>query len=301
MLWLIVAVISYALFSLVSIGDKYLLVGPPNPKIYSFYVGILGMAVLLLIPFTGFYFPGFPLTALSFATGLIYILAVLFLYESLERFEVSRIIPALGGFLPIFTLIISVAVIGQQAFFGWSKVLSFCLLILGSIFISLENSFKFSLKSLVFAASSALLLSLYFVISKVLYAEVEFWTAFIWIRIGSFFAVLFLIFFKDVRMEILKRKTSSFTKKTGALFILIQSAGAGAVILQSWAISLADALYIPFVSALQGTQYIFLFLLTSFISLKSPGLLEEKISKRIIAQKITAIILIAAGLTFLVY
>lgn len=299
MLWLIAAILAYFLFAIASIGDKRILAGPPNPKVYAFYVGILGVFALLLIPFVNFYIPGINLIILSFFAGIVSIAALLAIYEGLERFEVSRMIPALGGFMPIFTLLLAYFIIGEQDLFGWQKLMSFLFLLIGSVLISLESSLKFSFKSLIFAALSAFLLSLYFVLSKILYLSSGFWPVFIWIRITSFIAALFLIIFKDVRLEIFRKKTS-FSKKTSVLFISTQIAGGTAVVLQNWAIALASVAFLPFISALQGVQYIFLFLMTALISLNSPEILKEKISKKIMAQKVFAIILIAMGLATLV-
>jgi drug/metabolite transporter (DMT)-like permease len=294
MFWLIIAISAYFLFALASLGDKYLLIGPPKPKVYAFYVGLLNITALLLIPFVGFYLPGFAQVGLSFLYGLIFILALLVLYYSLERFEVSRIIPALGAFLPIFTFLLAFFILGQEGFFTSQRFLSFSLLILGSIIISLEKSFKLSLKSIFFAGLAGFFLSLGFVLSKIVYSDLGFWPGFIWMRIGTFFFALFLILFKEVRKEIFKKK-KSFTKKTGVIFILTQATGALAVILQSWSIALVDVIYISFISALQGLQYFFLFIFSLFFYKR----LKEKITKKIIFQKISAIILIIIGLTLL--
>ena len=51
MLWLIIAILAYFLFAFVSLGDKYLLKGAPEPKTYTFYVGLFSIVVLILIPF----------------------------------------------------------------------------------------------------------------------------------------------------------------------------------------------------------------------------------------------------------
>ena len=103
MMWLLIAILSYFFFSLASLGDRYILIGPPKPKVYAFYVGVLGIVVLLLLPFVQFSLPSFSLLVLTLFTGLIFVLSLISLYYGLEKFEVSRIIPALGGFLPIFT------------------------------------------------------------------------------------------------------------------------------------------------------------------------------------------------------
>ena len=292
MLWLLIAILAYFLFSLSSLGDKYLLIGPPNPKIYAFYVGVLGILVLLLIPFVGFYVIDNYLVALL--AGLTFLLSILALYEGLERFEVSRIIPALGGFLPIFTFLLTYLIIGQQEFFGWQKLISFILLILGSVLISLKKSLNLSIKSLLIAGIAAFLLSLYFVLSKIVFSSAPFWPSFIWIRIGVFFSALFLLFSKEVRRELFTKK-KAFNQKTRKIFLLNQIIGAGAVILQNWSIALASTFYLSFISALQGVQYAFLFLLTFLF----PRLLKEKKNREDVVKKIIAIILIGLGLGIL--
>ena len=300
MIWLLIVILSYFFFSLASLGDRYLLIGPPKPKVYAFYVGILGIIVVLVLPFVQFSLPSFSTAALSFLTGLVFVLSIIFLYYGLEKFEVSRIIPALGAFLPIFTFILGFFILNQRGFFSWLKVLSFCLLILGSSVISLEKSFNFSLKSLGLAGLSAFFLSLYFVLSKLIYSDVSFWQGFILIRISAFLVTLFLLLFSDVRKEVFQKR-KSFSKKTGFIFILTQSVGGLAVVLQNWAIALVDSFYISFISAVQGIQYVFLFILTVLVSLKSPDILKERISKRAVLQKIIAIVLISIGLVFLIF
>lgn len=289
--WLIVIILAYFLFAFVSLGDKYLLKGPPNPKTYTFYVGVLGILILLLAPFIGFFVPSAFEILLCLLAGAIYVFAILATFEGLEKFEASRIIPAIGGFLPIFTLALTYFFSGELG-----GISAFIPLVLGSILISWEPSARVSLKSLQISIIAALFFSLAFVLSKYVYLILPFWNGFIWIRIGAFLTVLCFIFFKDVRDEIFTKK-SDFNKKTGVLFIFNQGIGAGAFILQNWAISLAPLVYLSMINALQGIQYIFLFIL----SLLFYKFLKEKVSKRIIFQKILAIILIGLGIILLTY
>lgn len=177
-------------------------------------------------------------------------------------------------------------------------LLTFLFLIFGSILITIEFEKKFSFESLKISAITAFLLALLFVLTKYVYLTMPFWTGFIWIRIGAFLTALFFIFTKDVRSEIFSGKFT-FNKKTGTLFILNQGIGVVAFILQNWAIALAGLVYLSIISALQGIQYAFLFIFTIFFSLKFPNILKEKISKKIILQKITAILFIGIGLAIL--
>jgi len=139
----------------------------------------------------------------------------------------------------------------------------------------------------------SLFFALCFVLTKYVYLMLPFWTGFIWIRISAFLIALFFILFKEVRKEIFSKK-SSFSKKTSAFFLFNQGMGAGAFILQNWAIALAGLAYLSIISALQGVQYVFLFILTMLI-------LKEGLSKKVILHKFFAIILIGIGLAFLAF
>jgi len=291
MSWLIIIISAYFLFALVSLGDKYLLKGPPNPKIYAFYVGVLGILALLLAPFVGFSIPGILGILFCLLAGTMYVFAILGVYEGLEKFEASRIIPAIGGFTPLFIFGLIYLFSGGKEILGLKEIIAFILLILGSVFVTWNPLKKFSFKSLQISAVTAFLFALSFVLTKYVYLILPFWTGFIWIRISAFLIALFFIFFKEVRKEIFSKK-SSFNKKTSAFFLFNQGVGAGAFILQNWAIALAGLAYLSIISALQGVQYVFLFILTMLI-------LKEGLSKKVILQKFFAIILIGLGLTIL--
>ena len=298
MFWLIIIVLAYFLFALVSLGDKYLLSGPPNPKIYAFYGGILGILVLVLAPFVGFFVPSLWHIVLCFLAGAISIFAVFVVFHGLEHFEASRIIPAVGGFLPLFSTGLIFLISGGKEILGLSEILAFILLVLGSIFITYSPSKKISFGGLKVSILAAFLFALSFVLIKYIYLMMPFWNGFIWVRIGGFLTVLFFIFFKDVRRELFSGR-STFNLKTGTFFILNIGVGAGAIVLQNWAIALVSLSYLPIINALQGVQYAFLFVLAALISLKFPKVLEEKISKKVIFQKIFALLLIVMGLAFL--
>jgi hypothetical protein len=147
---------------------------------------------------------------------------------------------------------------------------------------------------------SAFLLALSFVLAKYVYMAQPFWSGYILIRIGGFLMALTFLFTKEVRSELFKVKVS-LPKKTAAIFLSNQAAGAGANILQNWGVFLAPLTYVAIINALQGLQYLFLLLFTLLLSLKFPQILKEEISKKIIFQKIIAILLIGGGLTLLAF
>jgi len=299
MLWLVVAISAYFLFALVALGDKYLLAGPPNPKSYSFYVGTLGILVLVLVPFVGFSIPEISQVFLSLLTGVVFILALFGLYTALENFEVSRIVPAIGGLLPLFTFgLVYLFSSGEGILSSW-KILAFILLLAGSVLIAFEKGKSITSKSLQISALTALLFAIAFVLTKFVYLSQPFWSGFIWMRIGGFLAAICFIFTKEVKREIFERKFT-FQKKTGTVFLFNQGIGAGAFILQNWAIALVPLGFLAFINALEGTRYLFLLIFTILLALKFPKILKEEISRKILFQKILAILLIGGGLVLLV-
>lgn len=300
MLWLLVAILAYFLFAIVALGDKYLLGEKiPNPKVYSFYVGLLGILALFLIPL-GFSIPKPQEILLSIFAGALFIFALFFYYTGLRLFEASRIVPAIGGILPIFTFFLTFFLPLEKKTLTFPEVFAFILLIFGSILISLEKKRIIGGKSLQFAILVAFLFALAFISMKFVYNFQSFWSGFIWMRIGGFFAAFFLLFSQEVRQEIFQKRIT-FQKKTGIFFLSNQALGATGFIFQNWAIALASIIYLPLINALQGIQYAFLFIFATLISLKFPKIIKEKISKRIIYQKIFAILLIIIGFFLLAF
>jgi len=300
MSWLLVTISFYLILAVVFLVDKYLLTGSiPNPHVYTFFVGFSSISVLIFVPFVRFYIPTFSQIILALLAGAIFIYALFWFYKSLQLFEASRVIPAITGLVPLLTFgLVYISSFGKEIL-SFPEIIAFILLIFGSFLITAEKGKFINLESLKISAICAFLLSLSFVLLKYVYLVQPFWNGFIWTRIGSFLmALCFFIFTREVREEVFQKRIS-FKKKTMGIFIANQAAGGGASILQNWAISLAPLAYVAVINALQGIQYAFLLIFTTLISLKFPQLLKEEISKEIIFQKISAILLIGAGLVML--
>lgn len=299
MSWFLVTILAYFLFAVVFLIDKHLLVGSiPHPKIYTFYTGTLRVLVVLLIPFIDFNLPDISQIILSFFAGGFFIFGLFWFFKALQLFEPSRVVPAIGGILPIFTLsLVFIFSLGKEIP-GSRDFLALITLIVGSILISYEKTKKISFESLRISIPAAFFLSLSFVFAKYVYLAQPFLQGFFWISLGGFFTALFFLLLKEVRNNLFKIK---IPKKTMTIFISNQAMGAGANILQNWAIALAPLVYVAIVNALQGMQYVFLLVLTVILSLKFPQILKEEISKKILFQKIIAILLIGSGLTLLAF
>lgn len=298
MTWILIAIFSYFLLAITALGDDYLLAGPPEPKSYTFFINAPGILLLLLIPFVGFIMPDQHQMLLAILAGGAFVFACFFLYSALEQFEASRVIPAIGGTLPLFTMGIVYVLSKGNISFSSKDLIAFLLLVAGSILISVKKSKTISFKSFVFSALAAFLFSLSFVLMKSLYLELPFWTTLIISRAGAFLVSLLFLFDQGVRAAVFQKKPV-FKKKTGLIFIANQGVGALASLLQNWAVAIAPLGYLAFINALEGTRYVFLFGLSILLSTKFPKIAEEKISKENILQKAFAILIIISGLALL--
>ncbi len=302
MLWLIVALASYLLLATVNIVDKYLLKSRiPSPKIYAFYVGIFGMAVLVFVPF-GLMEMASPLElALALSSGAFQVLAVFLLFKGLKLFEASRVVTAVGAFLPLFTFSLAFLLVPSQIGSLTSfDIAAFFLFIAGSVLITWQRDKSFSLKSLGIAFSSAFCFALYFFTIKLVFMTHPFISAVIWSRIGAFLMALFFIFSKEVKEDLTGRSKIA-QEKTWLIAIPNQGTAAGAILLQNWAIALAPLAYLGIVNALEGVKYVFLLIGAVILSLKYPQIIREEVSGSTLLQKAGAILLIGLGIALLTF
>lgn len=299
MLWLIIAIVAYFLLAVVFLLDKYLLTSAiPNPRIYAFYVGILGIGVLILLPFTNFYFLTISDIFVAFISGATFVIGILWFFRGLKEFEASRIVPAVGGLLPIFTFLLIYLFSRGQESLTLGQVLAFAMLVGGSILITFKKTAVFPLQSIRLAAVAAFFLAVSFVSAKLVYLNYPFLLSLIWIKLGGVLLALFFLFDHNLRSAVFSKKIG-IEKRTAIIFFAGQAGGAVANLLQNWAVALAPLVYVAFINALQGVQYAFLLPLAVLLSLKFPQIIKEELNGNIIIQKIVAVLLLGGGLAFL--
>ena len=298
MLWLLFAISSYFLYAIAALIDRHLLKSSiPSPNVYCFYVGILGILALFLIPL-GFSIPHPFLILISLLAGAVSIFSLWRFYIALKQFDASVVLPAIGGIMPVVTFFAVYFIFQEREMIAIEKVAAFICLILGSILISMEEKKSITLKSLQHSFLIAILFSAALVLSKYIYSKEMFWSGFIWMRIGAAGTALLFLFSKEVREEIFRKK-ASFKKKTMGLFLSNQTLAAAAFILQNWAIALVPFIYLAVINALEGTKYLFLLIIVAVLSIKYKNILKGEISKENLIQKAVAVLLISVGLAIL--
>lgn len=300
MLWLAITVLAYFILAVVFLVDKYLLINAiANPKVYAFLIGMAGLLVIVLIPFVNFYIPSPVQVVLSFSAGASFVLALLWFYKGLKDFAVSQVVPVIGAFNPLITFGLIYLLSPNKWTLSFYEIFSFILLIGGSILMTVEKEKSVTRLSLKISVIASFFFALSFVLTKYVYLAQPFLNGLIWTRIGgALMALMLFVIWPEIRQEIFKQK-NNFEKRPFGVLLLNQTAGAAAGLLQNWAIALAPLIFLAFINALQGLQYVFLLLFSIFLSFKFPRILKEFISRKIIIQRVVAILLIGLGLILL--
>ncbi len=293
--WLFFAVLAYMIMALSQLFDKALLnVAFKEVKAYVFLIGALGALVFVLLPF-GVSFLDLTTLIIALIGGALFVVALLPFLSALQGDDASRVIPLIGGTIPMVSLLGEVIFLNAQL--ARMDYVAFALLVAGAIvltFTKSENS-KRSWSAVVKALIGAVLFGSSFVITKYVFNEVDFINGFFWMRMGGLVIALILIARRDVRQGLKQFfKNNKPSVKLG--YFGNQGLNGAGFVLQNYAISLAS---VGLVNAMQGVQYIFVILFIVIASKFKPGLLGEKIIKRIIVEKITAILIIMAGIALL--
>ncbi len=299
MTWFLAAILAYFFLAVVSLFDRYFLIGLiPEPKVYTFWVGVLTfLTAIFIIPF-GINLPGKTFILIGLAAGFIRVFATLFLFKGIRQGEVSRTVPAINGFLPIFTFLIFFLFFPNVESFNLFQIIAFVLLVAGSILISLKKiSFDFfNFKNLKYPAISAFLFSLNFFLTKNLFLKTDFLSGIFLMLMGVGLGAASFFIFPDFRKSFMVPKISF---KVSGLVIFAQILGALAVLLQFYSVFLGKPSQVPLINALEGTRNVFLLLFVFILSRWRPNLLKEKMTGAVGFQKALAVSLIAGGLVIL--
>jgi len=311
MTWLTVTLVGYFLNAIAILISKWLLVKEiPEPVTFTFYIGVLNLIALVLIPF-GVFVPTIDQFCVAILSGIAYAWAMYMLAKALSSDQASQVAPMVGGLQPIFVILFALWFLPEQILI--KHYVGFGLLIIGSILMALElgrkNFYLFGriklfstqhhhlfTSSLKYILTSSALFGLSYALLKLVYIEQGFISGFFWTRIGTFIFVMILLLIPG-NWKIIKSSSNRSDGSVKGWFMIGQILGALSFLLVSYAISLGP---VTIVNALQGVQYAFLFILIIILAKHYKYLLDEPLTKIVITQKLIAIILILAGLWFIV-
>ncbi|MFH1232875.1 MAG: EamA family transporter [Patescibacteria group bacterium] len=316
-MWLFVTIGAYFVNAGVYVADKFLLSKKVHSSIaYAFYVSIWSIFNIFLL-FLSPWMPNLREMALDLLAGFLFLVTLVFWYKALHQSEASRVVPIVGALVPIFSFIFSFIFLNEEL--NQQQFIAFVILICGGILISIKQTKLYSYQQvsskikkiwgellgnlhasyqptsrlLINSIFSAIFFAAYYVLMKYIYSYQPFIGSFVWSRFGSFIGALLILLVPDWRYLIVSQQKGAKTSKNMFFFLTIRLLAAGAFIAINWAISLGT---VAIVNALQGVQYLFLFLIILIISVKFPKILNERLGGGVLVQKLIGTIMICLGL-----
>lgn len=316
MSWVLIAILSYLILAVVSLGDKFLVDGViKSAKAYAFIVSVLGTAVIVIAPWF-LHWSSLNNFILDMAVGILFPIALYFTYSALKLGEASRSLILIGAMTPVFSLPLSLWLFSEQI---PVKSLIGSMFLLGGSFIMIFISRKYnffhkvghllgikrgqqkSRRATIYSLVAAFIFAWFFIGSKAAYNHEEFFSAFIWLRLGGLLgAGIFIIRAadrKEVFSAILPKKSwwKLTRKQKHPQFLILgnQALGATGFVLQNYAIALGS---VAVVNALQGVHYAALMLFSTILSIFYPKVFREDLTTAIIWKKAGALLLIGFGL-----
>lgn len=311
-LWLSITLIAYFLNALAMVIDKTLLKKAiQNPFVYTFYIAILGAVLMLFVVPFGLTYPGLNQLIISLFAGATFSVGLFLMFWGLKREDASRLTPMIGGLTPVFVFLLAYFFLHESL--SSKQTQAFFFIIIGTFLLSLEFNRQRGVlvwlkqkitgqrlyilpqvrRTLWLALPAAFFFGLSYVLTKDVYNHLPFLTGFIWTRLGVFIAAFLPMLIKRNRHDLLHGPKDPNTSQTRYRFLFGQACGGVSALLIQYAISLAS---VSLIQAIQGVQYIFVFLAVVFLTYRYPKILQEKMSLQIIIQKTMAIILISFGI-----
>lgn len=295
-LWIAIVIAAHLLNAAAFLVDKYLLArAVPSPAVYAFFVGMLGAVGFVVLPFD----PGVPHGAaewlLDIAAGATFVIALLAFFTALRRGEASRVVPYVGGTIPVWTLILAYLFLDERL--PQRALVAFAILVLGSALITRESGGRTVGKrrhAYGYASLAAVAFAVSAVLMKAVFLTQSFASGFAWSRLGSVLAAAAILLAPSARRAIVASRKQP-RSGNAALFLGGQVAGALGFFALQYAISVASP---TLVNALQGVQYAFLFVLAAVLGHRFPQL-RERLTRGVVVQKLSAIVVIGFGLIIL--
>ncbi len=286
----LIATVAHALIGISLIWDKILLRRPQTSDVvnYVFWLGAMSILGLCLIPF-GFRMPSLSLAALAFGAGVVHLVANYFYYATLKSGEASQTLAIMGGFSPLATFFIGLALLNQPfgGFSGWG----FGLMVAGGFLMFLSEHINVK-RVLALTLVAAAAFGLTNVLQKMAFDQTNFVTAYVFFTIGTAAGALFLLVKKSWRERIFRRSEEASSKSKLWYFANRFISGVG-----SFLIFLAISRAHPaIVAAIAGLRYVIIFLGAYLITKYYPRWLKEHFAGWPLIAKSIGTGLIVAGL-----
>jgi len=299
--WLIISLIPPFVWALTNHLDKYILnkyfkgrdSGP-----YMILVSIsISTAALLIAIFATQSIILTPLNALILiGAGILSMLGGLFYLFALSEGEPSVVVP-LFQLVPIFNYFLGLIFLNEHL--SNMQIFGSLLIIGGALAITIEQvekKFKIQHKILFWMILAGLSHSVFDLIFKPVALHENYWGSMFWVYVGCVvFGIGLFILHKSWRKQVLEI-VKQYGAKIVGINLVNDGAGMSAGLIFNYALLITPIALVAVIG--NGLQPFFVLLFGIILTLISPKLANENLSKRHLAQKILAILIIFAG-TFL--
>ncbi|MEK7614279.1 MAG: DMT family transporter [Patescibacteria group bacterium] len=288
-IWIGLVVIAQLINAAIVLVDKYLLNtdrGIGRPAIYAFYISMLSLVVLVMVPFGVVSWPSALVVGLSLATAVSYIFSIFFLYSALKTMDASDAAPVVGAISAIVTFILARVWLNQDL--PQTFTLGFTLLVIGTLLIS---HFRFNTRSFALVFFSGALFGLSAFLVKLIFLNASFADGFFWSRIANVVVAASMLILPSNWKLI---KESFHGSSSGIKWLLVgnKTLSGIAFVLILFAISVGS---VSIVNALSGLQFVFLLTFAYFCAGMFPAVFKGEIHPHKIHHKLYGIIFIIFG------
>lgn len=300
MAWFFVATVGYFFGAVANILDKFLLGSKrvSSAPVYAFYAGLFGLGAFLLAPF-GLSMPNGSTLSLCIFSGLIFSAGVLLIFFAFSRAEASRVAPVVGAVIPITTFVFA-HLFGFERF-SLAECLGLFFLVFGGLLISFDLPLRLGKKKLFsgfyHAIGAGFLMAIAYLMFKQISNSESFITWYVWTRVGGFVGACLLFLIPVWRKNIFRsfysaKKDKKRAAVTGGIFVGNKVAGGMSTLMVNYAIGIGS---VTLINALVSLQYVFLLAIVALLSTTHAQVFREKLFFWDWAQKVAAILIIAAG------
>lgn len=292
-MWIFFALGGYALLAGEAVLSKFLITARLKSwQLYTFYIGIFSSVVIIFTPF-GFEWQGSEAFFAAIFSGVLFYLALAFLFQSLLVSSAVRVYVLFGATMTLSTVFLARALLDDKI--TPVALLGIGFLIVGGTLISFKHYEKSFFSNWQKTVLAGILAALSFVVLKYAYNQQNFVSGYVISRMGitaaaalsllfpSFREKVFASFKKGKRKENIKNFFGSVAAKTVA--------GTGTVLIH-YAIFLGSVMV---VNALVAMQYLLTFLLSIILSFYWKKIFIEKFTPLNVLLKVVGVVLVVLG------
>lgn len=294
--WTSIAILSTAIFGLVSILDSHL-ISKRLPSLRAFLLPIALFALVLGIIFS-FLFPlpddldSWPLMV-AVGSAILRTLSITILLYTLKREEVSRVVPVVSTY-PIFVAIMAIPLLGETlGYLHWTAII---VVVAGAVMVSVKRNPGGSALGATFLllSGSSLLMAVADVTSKYALGYLSSWNLY-WISILTTSIIFLLI---SLRPRIIRELVNiKQPLSTLALLTINEALAMTGVAMMFWAMKLGP---VSLVSAITSSRPIFVVIYALILTRIRPTfLLERRAGQGVLLLRLMAAAMIAGGIAII--